>query len=88
MSYVFLKLQVAPYRTELQEEEEDEWDTKNGIRVMALSYVADYEQASFGCLVSTDGECTDHIRLENMLKRKDAWKDSDRAGIVLFVVCQ
>ena len=47
---------------------------------MALSYVADLDQAVFGCLVNVDGECTDHIRLEHILKRKNAWKESDRAG--------
>lgn len=70
---------MAPYKTDFPDEE-DEWDTKNGIRVMALSYVADYDQAAFGCLVNVDGECTDHIRLEHILKRKNAWKESDRAG--------
>ena len=47
---------------------------------MALSYVSDLEQASFGCLVSVDGEVTDHIRLEHILKRKNAWKECDRVG--------
>ena len=74
-------MQVAPYETDFPEEEEDEWDTKNGLRVMAISYTSDLEQASFGCLVNVDGECSDHIRLENILKRKNAWKDIDRAGL-------
>lgn len=47
---------------------------------MAISYVADLDQAVFGCLVNRDGECTDHIRLEHILKRKNAWKEMDRAG--------
>lgn len=72
-------LKVSPYKVDFPDEE-DEWDTKNGIRVMALSYVADLDQAAFGCLVNPDGECTDHIRLEHILKRKNAWKEMDRTG--------
>ncbi|KAK4008393.1 hypothetical protein OUZ56_013534 [Daphnia magna] len=71
-------LKVAPYKVDFDDEEE--WDTKNGIRVMALSYVADLDQAAFGCLINVDGECSDHIRLEHILKRKNAWKEIDRAG--------
>ena len=70
---------MAPYKIDFPDDE-DEWDTKNGIRVMALSYVADLDQAAFGCLVNVDGECSDHIRLEHILKRKNAWKETDRAG--------
>lgn len=71
--------QVAPYKIDFPDDE-DEWDTKNGIRAMAVSYVADLDQAAFGCLVNTDGECSDYIRLEHILKRKNAWKESDRVG--------
>ena len=71
---------MAPYSIGFPDEEEDEWDTKNGLRVMAISYTSDMEQASFGCLVNVDGECSDHIRLEHILKRKNAFRDIDRAG--------
>lgn len=47
---------------------------------MAVSYVADHDQAAFGCLVNIDGEVTDHIRLEYILKRKNAYNERDRAG--------
>jgi len=73
-------LKVSPYSTDFPDEEEDEWDTKNGLRVMAISYTSDADEASFGCLVNVDGECSDHIRLENILKRKNAFRDIDRAG--------
>ena len=69
---------MAPYKVDFDDEED--WDTKNGIRVMGLSYVADLDQAAFGCLINVDGECSDHIRLEHILKRKNAWKEMDRTG--------
>lgn len=79
-SYVVIfPVQVSPYRVDFADEE-DEWDTKNGIRVMALSYVADLDQAAFGCLVNVDGEVTDHIRLEHILKRKNAFHERDRVS--------
>jgi transcription elongation factor SPT6 len=65
-------------------ENDEEWDTKSGLRVMAISYVDELDQAAFGCLLSGDGECTDHIRLEHILKRKNAWKESDKAGKLQF----
>ena len=78
---MFWRVQMAPYKTEFPDEEEDEWDTKNGLRIMAISYMADnLEQATFGCLINGDGECADHIRLEHILKRKNAWKEMDRLG--------
>lgn len=40
----------------------------------------DDAQASFGCLLSTDGECTDHLRLEHCTKRNTSRKESDRKG--------
>ena len=77
MVSTFVFVQIAPYKIEyplkgLEKEEK--------IRVMALSYVADLSQASFACLVSADGEVSNHIRLEHILKRKNAWKVSDRVG--------
>ena len=61
-------------------ENDEEWDTKTGLRVMAISYVADLDQAAFGCLMNGEGECTDHIRLEHILKRSKSWREKDVAG--------
>jgi transcription elongation factor SPT6 len=43
-------------------------------------YVEDLDQAAFGCLINVDGECSDHIRLQHILKRKNASKGMDRTG--------
>lgn len=36
---------------------------------MGLAYSPDYEQASFACILSPDGEVLDHLRLPHIMKR-------------------
>jgi len=36
---------------------------------MGLAYSPDHEQASFACILSTDGEVVDHLRLPYIMKR-------------------
>lgn len=61
------------------DEDEEEWDTGRGIRVLGIAYVPDYEQASFACLVNPDGEPSDYLRLQNIIKSKNAFREADRA---------
>ncbi|XP_071442779.1 transcription elongation factor SPT6 isoform X2 [Hetaerina americana] len=75
-------LKVAPYAVEFPDEDEEEWDTGKGgtqIRVMAVAYVPDLSQAAFACLVSSDRDCSDYLRLPHLLKRKDAWREEQKA---------
>jgi transcriptional accessory protein Tex/SPT6 len=44
---------------------------------MGLSYSYDPDVAEI-CVIDVDGECSDHIRLKHILKRKNAWKEMDR----------
>ncbi|ODM97896.1 Transcription elongation factor SPT6 [Orchesella cincta] len=71
-------LKIAPFRAEFPEEDEEEWDTTKGLRVLAIAFVNDYEQAAFACLVSPDGEPLEHLRLQSIIKNKKAFKESDR----------
>ena len=71
-------IKVAPFTCEFPEEEDDEWDTTKGLRVMGLSYVPDYSQSAFTCIVSPDGECTDHLRLPHLLKRKNSFRKDEK----------
>lgn len=54
-------IKVAPYTCEFPEEEDEEWDTTKGLRIMGLAYVPDYSQAAFTCLIAPDGECTHYL---------------------------
>lgn len=68
---------MASYNIDF-EEEDDDWDTSKGLRVMGLAYVPDFTQASFACIIAADGECTDHVRLPNLLKRKNSFRQDEK----------
>ncbi|XP_046421769.1 transcription elongation factor SPT6 [Neodiprion fabricii] len=72
-------LKVAPYSCDFPEEEDEEWDTSKGLRVMAVSYVPDYSKAAFTCLVAPDGECTDYLRLPHLMKKKNSFREDEKA---------
>lgn len=74
--YTWLK--TAPYKVEFPDEEEDEWDTSKGLRVMAIAYVPDYSQAAFTCMASPDGDITDYLRLPHILKRKNSYRVDEK----------
>lgn len=44
---------------------------------MGVAYVPDLSQAAFACIVGPDGECTDYLRLPNLLKRKMSMNKED-----------
>ncbi|CAG9774076.1 unnamed protein product [Ceutorhynchus assimilis] len=71
-------IKIAPYQVEFPEEDEDEWDTSKGIRVMGLAYVPDYSQSAFTCISTADGDITDYLRLPHILKRKNSWKQEEK----------
>nr|CAD7453944.1 unnamed protein product [Timema tahoe] len=70
--------QVAPYTVEFTEEDDEEWDTSKGLRVMGLAFVPDYSQAAFACIVGPDGDVTDHLRLPHVLKRKNSFREEEK----------
>ncbi|XP_076244162.1 transcription elongation factor SPT6 isoform X2 [Calliopsis andreniformis] len=71
-------IKIAPYSCEFLEEDDEDWNTSKGIRVLGLSYVPDPSQAAFACIVSPDGECTDYLRLPHLLKRKNSFRDNEK----------
>jgi len=66
---VEILFQVAPYSAEI-DVDDDDWDTSKGIRAMALAYVPDLSQAAFGAVIGPDGDCVEHIRFPNIVRRK------------------
>lgn len=74
---------MAPYSVEFADEDEEEWDTGKGLRVMAVAYVPDYSQAAFACVVGPDGDCTDYLRLPYLLKRKNSFREEEKLQKVL-----
>lgn len=72
-------LKVSPYVTEFPDEDEEEWDTSKGLRVMGVAFVPDYGQAAFTVLIGPDGEYVDHLKLPYILKRKNSFRDEEKA---------
>lgn len=75
---VYNWIKVAPFQVEFGDDDDDEWDSSKGIRVMGVAYVPDLAQAAFACMTAPDGECTDFLRLPHLLKRKNTWREADR----------
>ncbi|XP_065172067.1 transcription elongation factor SPT6 isoform X2 [Atheta coriaria] len=71
-------IRVAPYKVDFADEEDDEWDTSRGIRVMAVAYVPDYSQSAFTCIANHDGEISEYLRLPHLLKRKNSYRDDEK----------
>ncbi|KAF5296511.1 hypothetical protein FQR65_LT01500 [Abscondita terminalis] len=71
-------IKVAPSQVSFPDEEEDEWDTSKGMRVMAIAYVPDYSQSAFTCMAAPDGDITDYLRLPHLLKRKNSFRDEEK----------
>ncbi|XP_065344159.1 transcription elongation factor SPT6 [Cloeon dipterum] len=71
-------LKVAPYTVEFPDEDEDDWDTTNGIRILSIAYVTDMDQAAFASVIGPQGECVEFLKLPGLLKRKNSRRDEDR----------
>ncbi|CAL8073118.1 unnamed protein product [Orchesella dallaii] len=71
-------LKIAPYHVEFPEEDEEEWDTSKGLRILTIAFADDFDQPAFACLVSPDGEPLEHLKLQNLIKSKKSYKESDR----------
>ncbi|KAK6637223.1 hypothetical protein RUM44_007637 [Polyplax serrata] len=69
-------IKVAPFTSEF-DNDDDDWDTSKGLRILGVAFVPDLSQAAFACIVGPDGECTDYLRLPNLLKRKMSMNKED-----------
>lgn len=77
---MFNWIKTAPYDVGDSFDENDyEWETSKGIRVMGLAYVPDFAQAAFCAMINHDGEVTDYLRLPHILKRKLSNNKDDKA---------
>lgn len=72
-------LKVAPYSVDFSEEDDYDWDTTKGVRVMALAYVPDYSQSAFCALTSPDGDVTDYLKVPHILRRKNSYRADEKA---------
>ncbi|XP_022665863.1 transcription elongation factor SPT6-like isoform X3 [Varroa destructor] len=73
-------LKIAPYEPPEEVQEEEDFDTRDGVKILAIAYQNDWNIPAFGALISGEGEVTDYIRLENLLKRRNARRETEREG--------
>lgn len=76
---------MAPYSVDYPDEDDDDWDTNKGLRVMGLAFVPDFSQAAFCCLIAPDSDVTDHLRLPHLLKRKNSYNNSEKYLKVCYI---
>lgn len=76
---IYSWIKVAPYSCDNANfDDDEEWSTQKGLRIMGLAYLPDYSQAAFTCLVAPDGECTDYLRLPHLMKRKNSYREEEK----------
>ncbi|XP_028156739.1 transcription elongation factor SPT6 [Ostrinia furnacalis] len=86
-------LKVAPYESRISDDDDEEWDTSNGLRVLSIAYVPDRAHSAFACVVAAAGEVVDHLRLPHLLYRRNAWdalerknKEADMTALRRFIL--
>ncbi|KAL8562544.1 hypothetical protein ACOMHN_045809 [Nucella lapillus] len=67
-------LKVAPYQPEQQEDDYDDDDANNGVRVLGISYSEAQDTAAFTALIDGDGLVTDYMRLPFFTLRKKSYR--------------
>ena len=75
----------APYSNDFSAEDEELWDTSDGIRVMGISYAEDQggkddPDSSFGVMLNMAGEVSDFIKLGYLTRRADSFIEKERIG--------
>ncbi|XP_031627743.1 transcription elongation factor SPT6 isoform X2 [Contarinia nasturtii] len=71
-------IKPAPYSVSFPDEDDDDWDTTKGVRVMSVAFDDDPSQAAFTVLINTDGEVTDYLRLPKFTYRRGKFTPDDK----------
>ncbi|CAH4028346.1 unnamed protein product [Pieris brassicae] len=71
-------LKVAPYESRVSDDDDEEWDASNGVRIVSIAYVPDRAHCAFACSLVGGGEVADHLRLPHLLYRRNAWDPLER----------
>lgn len=83
---LYNQLRVAPFYVECAEEDEDDWDTSKGLRVLSIAYVPDFTQAAFACVMGPEGDIQEYLRLPHLMKRKNGWREEDKLQKVILLL--
>ena len=73
-------LKTGKYDVDLEEEDEDDWGSKDGVRIMAIMYENDLNVAAYAVIINPEGEVINYLKLEHLLKRENSWNENDRVA--------
>eukprot|EP00096_Caligus_rogercresseyi_P013174 TRINITY_DN584_c0_g1_i1.p1 TRINITY_DN584_c0_g1~~TRINITY_DN584_c0_g1_i1.p1 ORF type:complete len:1752 (-),score=659.27 TRINITY_DN584_c0_g1_i1:156-5411(-) len=71
-------LKTAKYSVTFEDEDEDDWDSSGGCRILALCYENDTDVASYAVCIGINGEVVDFLKMEALLLRSFAPNDPRR----------
>ena len=61
-------IKIGKYSVKFEDEDEDEWDSSKGCRVMGIVYENDRDIAAYAVVISCEGEVIQFIKLDNITK--------------------
>ena len=70
-------IRVGKYSVTFDDEDEDEWDSSRGCRVVSIMYENDINVAAYAVALTVEGEVADLIKLEHLLKRKNSNRERE-----------
>ncbi|KAH9503861.1 Transcription elongation factor SPT6 [Bulinus truncatus] len=74
-------LKVAPYQMDQQLEDEfDESNNEDGLKVLGIAFSTNNDTPAFGALIDGDASVMEYIRMDNLTKRKNSWREVDKKG--------
>lgn len=72
-------LKVAPYQVDQQLDDDYDYDdNNNGLKVMGVAYSTNRDTPAFATIIDGNGQVTDFLRLQDMTKRRNAWRPKDK----------
>lgn len=85
------QLFIAPFVPSPQVTDDEDFDTRDGIRVLGFAFTNDTDESCFAVLVDGDGEVTDHLRLPHFMMRtwgnhENDLKEKDIQRLKNFIV--
>ena len=69
-----------PYTNDFSAEDDEAWDTSDGVRVLGIGYSEDEEDAAYAVLIDTSGDMKDYLKLSYIMKRDNSWIQKEREG--------
>ena len=69
-----------PYTKDFSGEDDEAWDTSDGVRVLGIGYSEDEEDAAYAVLIDTSGEMKDYLKLSYIMKRDNSFIQREREG--------